>query len=64
MEKRYKLYYYYPGKRIYQDVVISAKSFAIAYKEAQAFLKKARANFAMLYEEESGTQIIKFLDYE
>ena len=64
MEKKYKLYYYYPGKTYYQDITISAKSFASAYKESQAFLKKARANFAMLYEVENGNKILKFLNYE
>lgn len=40
MEKKYELYYYYPGERIYRDVTISAKSFASAYRQAQAYLKK------------------------
>lgn len=63
MEKKYVLYYYYPGERIYRDVVISAKSFASAYRQAQAYLKKSHANIVMLFESYNGKQIIGALSH-
>ena len=64
MEKKYELYYYYPGEKIYRDVTISAKSFASAYRQAQAYLKKSHANIVMLFESYNGKQIIKSLSHE
>jgi hypothetical protein len=64
MEKKYVLYYYYPGEKIYRDVIISAKSFASAYRQAQAYIKKSHANIVMLFESYNGNQIIEALSHE